>query len=503
MAICRFIPIASRRGKLGNSEVGEAGEAAGTAAVRRSEEEAADKGKSAGLRMLTCIACSKQLRDAGDDEPARGGIQSTKEAVKSLTSQVPMHRRAPPMLRLTIIVAEQIKEMVLKFSGAYRQCKPCNGATSSSTSSSGAVRKGGDVGDRHYGSRPFGYYDNASEAGGGGGFGGHYQYQHLVAGGSSTASTPGWDFTSINAESADARFADGVRWWAPGMGVSEVERPREEMAPYDLVLEEDNGEPKEWMAQVEPGVHITFISLPGGGNDLKRIRFNREMFNKWQAQRWWGENYDRIMELYNVQRFSRQALPTPPRSEDEREPSFSRVGSTRESPATPPLSKDWAPRNVHRPTAGNTTPNGKGLLLPVPDPTEHLLQYGGGVHGSYSTAPVPNACWRGETSSVDASRTTTSSRDEASVSVSNGSDQETTEWVEQDEPGVYITIRQLPDGTRELRRVRFSREHFSEKHAKQWWEDNRGRIQEKDCLRQQIGLSHTRLEFRCYGLTVL
>lgn len=41
------------------------------------------------------------------------------------------------------------------------------------------------------------------------------------------------------------------------------------------------------------------------------------MFNKWQAQQWWGENYDRIMELYNVQRFNRQALHTPPRSEDE------------------------------------------------------------------------------------------------------------------------------------------------------------------------------------------
>jgi hypothetical protein len=30
-----------------------------------------------------------------------------------------------------------------------------------------------------------------------------------------------------------------------------------------------------------------------------------------------------------------------------------------------------------------------------------------------------------------------------------------TEWVEQDEPGVYITIRALPGGSRELRRVRF------------------------------------------------
>ena len=41
------------------------------------------------------------------------------------------------------------------------------------------------------------------------------------------------------------------------------------------------------------------------------------------------------------------------------------------------------------------------------------------------------------------------------VSVSNASDMES-EWVEQDEDGVYITIRALPDGTRELRRVRFS-----------------------------------------------
>lgn len=38
-----------------------------------------------------------------------------------------------------------------------------------------------------------------------------------------------------------------------------------------VFMEED--EPKEWVAQVEPGVLITFVSLPQGGNDLKRIRF--------------------------------------------------------------------------------------------------------------------------------------------------------------------------------------------------------------------------------------
>lgn len=62
-----------------------------------------------------------------------------------------------------------------------------------------------------------------------------------------------------------------------------------------------------------------------------------------------------------------------------------------------------------------------------------------------------------ETSSIDGSVRTSSSRDadrSGELSISNASDMET-EWVEQDEPGVYITIRALPGGARELRRVRF------------------------------------------------
>ena len=43
---------------------------------------------------------------------------------------------------------------------------------------------------------------------------------------------------------------------------------------------------------------------------------SREMYDKWQAQMWWGDNNERIMELYNVRRFSRQVLPTPPRFDD-------------------------------------------------------------------------------------------------------------------------------------------------------------------------------------------
>lgn len=102
----------------------------------------------------------------------------------------------------------------------------------------------------------------------------------------------------------------------------------------------------------------------------------------------------------------------------------------------PPSSGNHAPaRNVARsapPGGGVGTPHGEcggGTLPPVPDPTERLLQRGGCGAAS---------------SPVEASRTTTSSRDE-----------DATEWVEQDDPGVYVTVRQLPDGARELRRVKF------------------------------------------------
>ncbi|XP_065876852.1 protein BREVIS RADIX [Euphorbia lathyris] len=316
--------------------------------------------------MFTCIACTKPVAEEGEEGARGSGTPSTKEAVKSLTAQ--------------------IKDMALKLSG--KQCKPCPGGSGSSS----GYRKGES-----------GYPDfdvNSPYFGGGG----------------SSSSTPAWDFHRGGGGGGrgDSRFSRVLG----GAG----------SAGADVVVDDDD-QNKEWMAQVEPGVHITFVSLPNGGNDLKRIRFSRDMFNKWQAQRWWGENYDRIMELYNVQRFNRQSLNTPPRSEaepdhdhdPERDSSYSR----RESPMIP----SYTPRNYYN------------------------------------------------NSNMEASRTTTSSRDEGpSISVSNASDMES-EWVEQDEPGVYITIRQLPDGTRELRRVRFSRERFGEVNAKNWWEENRERIQ--------------------------
>ncbi|KAJ1289865.1 hypothetical protein BS78_02G197800 [Paspalum vaginatum] len=240
---------------------------------------------------------------------------------------------------------------------------------------------------------------------------------------------------------------------------------------------------KEWVAQVEPGVLITFVSLAQGGNDLKRIRFSREMFNKWQAQRWWAENYDKVMELYNVQRFNQTVpLPTTPKSEDE--------SSKEDSPVTPPLDKERLPRTFHR--AGGAMGYSSSDSL-----EHHSNRYCNGHHhphhghqccdsmGLASTPKLSSISGaKTETSSMDASMRTSSSPEEVdrsgelSVSISNASDQER-EWVEEDEPGVYITIRALPGGIRELRRVRFSREKFSEMHARLWWEENRARIHEQ------------------------
>lgn len=50
------------------------------------------------------------------------------------------------------------------------------------------------------------------------------------------------------------------------------------------------------------------------------------------------------------------------------------------------------------------------------------------------------------------------------------------EWIEQYEPGVYITLLALQDGTRDLKRVRFSRRRFGEQQAETWWSENRERV---------------------------
>lgn len=384
--------------------------------------------------MLACIACvNNKAEDGGGREREDGGVRSAgggdtptcRDPVKSLTSQ--------------------LKDMVLKLSGGTHRQGAAHHRRGGSPPPRGRATSLYRSG--HY--RPGVVQDDmavppATYLGGGG------------TGASSASSTPAWDHLPGRAE----------------------------------------GEAREWVAQVEPGVQITFVSLPGGaGNDLKRIRFSREMYDKWQAQKWWGENNERIMELYNVRRFSRQVLPTPPRSDDGERESFysqSQVGSMAGSPAaTPspaPLTPDrisWGAfaRQQQVPPAPPAVATGavrqnsfRGPLSPPPpsssNPSERAWQQQQQQrqqqNGAAGKSPEAAAA-------TEAARTTTSSRDD--VSISNASELEVTEWIIQDEPGVYITVRELPDGSRELRRVRFSRERFAELNAKLWWEENKERIQ--------------------------
>ncbi|GFZ04293.1 DZC (Disease resistance/zinc finger/chromosome condensation-like region) domain containing protein [Actinidia rufa] len=341
--------------------------------------------------MLTCIACSKQLgggsRPQQDDDDTVT-TPSTKQAIKALTAQ--------------------IKDMAIRASGAYRHCKPCSGLSNRNQNGNYARSEAASMSERF-----------------------HCSYRRT----GSSSSTP-----SLWGKEMGARLK--------GLSSGEA-TPASVSGRTESVVCMEEDEPKEWVAQVEPGVLITFVSLTQGGNDLKRIRFSREMFNKWQAQSWWAENYDKVMELYNVQRFNQQAVPfpTPPRSEDE----SSKIESAEDIPVTPLLSKERLPCNFHSPSDS---------LDQHPIQSCHDYDTGGLV----STPNISSIC--GTKTSVDASATarTSSSREvdhSGELSVINASDMET-EWVEQDEPGVYITIRSLPGGTRELRRVRFRSVKFYE-----------------------------------------
>uniref|UniRef100_A0A0D3GAE3 FYVE-type domain-containing protein n=1 Tax=Oryza barthii TaxID=65489 RepID=A0A0D3GAE3_9ORYZ len=51
--------------------------------------------------------------------------------------------------------------------------------------------------------------------------------------------------------------------------------------------------------------------------------------------------------------------------------------------------------------------------------------------------------------------------------------------IEQFEPGVYVTLIQLRDGTKVFKRVRFSKRRFAEQQAEEWWRENQERVFKK------------------------
>lgn len=198
------------------------------------------------------------------------------------------------------------------------------------------------------------------------------------------------------------------------------------------------------------------------------------------------------------------------------------IGSPAATPSPAPLTPErisWGAfaRQATAPPAGAARQHSFRPLSPPPpsssNPSERAWQQQQQRQNGSGAAGKSPAASEAATA-TEAARTTSSSRDD--VSVSNASELEVTEWIIQDQPGVYITVRELADGSRELRRVRFrssptalmisslvvteilspchlaqwlltmydligfalcSRERFAELNAKLWWEENKERIQ--------------------------
>ncbi|KAI3496436.1 hypothetical protein L1887_38798 [Cichorium endivia] len=65
------------------------------------------------------------------------------------------------------------------------------------------------------------------------------------------------------------------------------------------------------------------------------------------------------------------------------------------------------------------------------------------------------------------------------------------EWIEQFEPGVYLNLVLLNDGTRDIKRVRFSlSRRFGEHQAETWWLENRKQVYERYNVRGPMLNSH-------------
>ncbi|KAK8509112.1 hypothetical protein V6N12_018200 [Hibiscus sabdariffa] len=332
--------------------------------------------------MLTCIARSKR---PGDDSVSR------QEEMEFSTTPGNKHNQAIKSL------TSQLKDMALKASGAYRHCNPCTAQS--------RLRNSGES-------------DTDSD---------RLRWAYRRTGSSSSASaTP-----RIWGKEMEARLK--------GMSSSSGEATLKSLSGrrVDTVVFVEEDEPKEWVAQVEPGVLITFVSLPSGGNDLKRIRFRGLIARHSRCQHPLDLKMRQVLRLL---------------SEQHRKES-SKLESAEERPVTPPLSKECLPRNLRHPTGMGMAHSSSDSLDQHPMQARHYCD-----SGLTSTPKLSSISGiKTEISSMDASMRSSSSREadhSGEPSISNASDLET-EWVEQDEPGVYITIRALPGGKRELRRVRF------------------------------------------------
>ncbi|KAG8081530.1 hypothetical protein GUJ93_ZPchr1837g16372 [Zizania palustris] len=148
----------------------------------------------------------------------------------------------------------QIKDMALKASGAYRHCKPCAGR-----------RRGFADGTTHTTTAEAARFGDSDAARAQSAF--HYAYRRAASSAASTPRLRGGGRRALS--SGDATPSMSARSEFP-MGEDEDND--------DEMVSSGGGGGKEDDARRGgaggAGVLITFVSLPQGGNDLKRIRFS-------------------------------------------------------------------------------------------------------------------------------------------------------------------------------------------------------------------------------------
>ncbi|KAB1220876.1 Ultraviolet-B receptor UVR8 [Morella rubra] len=134
-----------------------------------------------------------------------------------------------------------------------------------------------------------------------------------------------------------------------------------------------------------------------------------------------------------------------------------------------PLSKDLAGNNETNMYQPDRASNGTDE-----NPDMRLSNGSGGI--PHSGSSVSETADGKESGPFQDSENGTRSRNSAVAGTNN---QVEAEWIEQYEPGVYITLVALRDQTRDLKRVRFSRRRFGEHQAETWWSENREKVYER------------------------
>ncbi|KAH9318735.1 hypothetical protein KI387_020504 [Taxus chinensis] len=175
----------------------------------------------------------------------------------------------------------------------------------------------------------------------------------------------------------------------------------------------------ERVEQDEPGVFITLAHLPGGEKDLKRVRFSRKKFSEREAEHWWVENRARVYKHYNFRVVQIETKGTESN------------GFLVACISTFPIA-DSNGTVSHSVLDGPVITNDKISFQPVQDrSTESNMLY--------QTHNIDEAPRSGARDSMDSKH-------------DHGHERE---WVELDEPGVYITLAHLPGGEKDLKCVRF------------------------------------------------